>query len=345
MRAAFLGVALVLLGTTGCSREQSGVRYPQPSSIPARSVSQVPVGARGASWSSAYLFLPGYSSRTWVRYSVVGGQAFREGDIALGPANTLFARYGFPRFASGQQKSAVANQQSVLWTNNEIPYEIDASASQVDRDEIAWAREQLSTTALRLRPRTASDADYIVFKNAGDGCYSYYGRLGGAQEVHIGGCGKGGPLHEVLHAAGFEHEHTRRDRDAHITVLMQNVSTDCQHLFDRTESAPYTTYDTDSIMHYASYACSGNGEPTMLKKSDGRPIKDAEVLSALDRTGIQARYGNAPGPSPIPSPDPTVLPIPLPWQLPNVTPQEMPDLPVLPGIPPGWTLPGLPSAS
>jgi hypothetical protein len=340
-----LGLLLLLMGVTGCSRESGGVRYPQPVAPNQATAPQIPVGARGGSWSSAYLFLPGYSSRTWVRYSVVGGQAFREGDIALGPANTLYARYGFPRFATGQQKSAVANQKSVLWTNNEIPFEIDGSASQKDRQDIAWAAEQLSTTALRLRPRTASDADYIVFKNAGDGCYSYYGRLGGAQEVHIGGCGKGGPLHEVLHAAGFEHEHTRHDRDAHITVLMQNVSSDCKNLFDRSESVPSTAYDTDSIMHYASYACSGNGEPTMLKKSDGKPIRDAEALSPLDRAGIQARYSGAPGPTPIQPPDPTVLPIPVPWQVPGWTPQEVPGLPALPGLPAGWALPGFPSAS
>jgi hypothetical protein len=341
VRRAVLGLALLLLGSTGCAREGNGVRYPvtnNPAGQPA--ASQIPVGARG-SWSSAYLFLPGQASRSWVRYSVVGGQAFREGDIALGPANTLFARYGFPRYATGQQKSAVAHKQSVLWTNNEIPFEIDGSATDTDRHYIAWAVEQMSTTPLRLRPRTANDVDYVVFKNAGDGCYSYYGRTGGAQEVHIGGCGKGGPLHEVLHAAGFEHEHTRSDRDAHITVYMENVSAECQHLFDRTESVPSTSYDTDSVMHYASYACSRGGEPTMLRKSDGRPIKDAEALSALDRAGIQALYGGTPTPpSVIPTPNPTVLP--FPWQAPTWTPAEIPGMPALPA---GWTLPGFPSAS
>jgi hypothetical protein len=169
--------------------------------------------------------------------------------------------------------------------------------------------------------------------------------VGGRQEVHIGGCGKGGPLHEVLHAAGFEHEHTRPDRDQHITVLMQNVASDCKYLFDHSEATPSTSYDTESVMHYASYACSGNGEPTMLKKSDGRPIRDPEALSALDRAGIQALYGGTPGGTPGSTPiqpNPTVLPIPVPWQLPGWNPEQLPALPALPA---GWALPGFPSAS
>jgi hypothetical protein len=303
------------------------------------------VGAHG-SWGGAFLHLPGEANRRWVSYSVVNGQAFREGDIALGPANTLMLRYGMPRFdlnANANQKNAIPARHRVLWPNGEIPYEIGAGVGQKDKGDISWAVEQLSTTALRLRPRTAADKDYIVFTNDGSGCYSYLGRIGGAQEVHIGNCGKGGPLHEVLHAGGFEHEHTRPDRDSHITVLFQNVASECKNLFDTSDATPSTAYDTESIMHYASYACSRGGEPTMLRKRDGRPIPDADALSALDRSGIQQLYaGNGvPNPNPIPPsiPTPSTFPSLIPGlelPVPTWTPEQLP-----PGLlPPGLTLPG-----
>lgn len=55
-------------------------------------------------------------------------------------------------------------------------------------------------------------------------CASYVGFIGGEQEVFVGPrCALGNIVHEILHALGFHHEHTRTDRGQYITVLSQNI--------------------------------------------------------------------------------------------------------------------------
>lgn len=55
-------------------------------------------------------------------------------------------------------------------------------------------------------------------------CASYVGFIGGAQPVLVGPlCFMGNIVHEILHALGFHHEHTRKDRDQYITILSHNI--------------------------------------------------------------------------------------------------------------------------
>lgn len=55
-------------------------------------------------------------------------------------------------------------------------------------------------------------------------CASFVGIIGGLQPIFMGSkCKVGNIVHEILHALGFHHEHTRMDRDQYITVLHHNV--------------------------------------------------------------------------------------------------------------------------
>lgn len=57
-------------------------------------------------------------------------------------------------------------------------------------------------------------------------CCSYVGRRGnGAQAISIGkNCDKFGiVVHELGHVIGFWHEHTRPDRDDHVTIIRENI--------------------------------------------------------------------------------------------------------------------------
>lgn len=55
-------------------------------------------------------------------------------------------------------------------------------------------------------------------------CASFVGLKGGEQPVFVGPqCMVGNTAHEILHALGFHHEHTRMDREQHITVIHSNI--------------------------------------------------------------------------------------------------------------------------
>lgn len=57
-------------------------------------------------------------------------------------------------------------------------------------------------------------------------CWSYVGRIGGKQEVSLNvyGCVYHGVIqHELLHALGFHHEHTRSDRDEFVKINWENI--------------------------------------------------------------------------------------------------------------------------
>ena len=53
-----------------------------------------------------------------------------------------------------------------------------------------------------------------------DSCSSYVGRIGGAQEITLGpSCyDKSTIIHELMHALGFYHEHSRRESRDYVTV-------------------------------------------------------------------------------------------------------------------------------
>ena len=63
-------------------------------------------------------------------------------------------------------------------------------------------------------------------------CWSYIGRKGGRQTLSLKPpddkkchclCDVGRILHEMMHALGFYHEHSRADRDNYIKIVEENV--------------------------------------------------------------------------------------------------------------------------
>lgn len=63
-------------------------------------------------------------------------------------------------------------------------------------------------------------------------CFSGVGRLGDKQVVSLQrfGCVQNGIIqHELLHALGFYHEHTRFDRDDYVRIQFNNVPS-CESL-------------------------------------------------------------------------------------------------------------------
>ncbi|KAL1415832.1 hypothetical protein MTO96_028615 [Rhipicephalus appendiculatus] len=129
-------------------------------------------------------------------------------------------------------------------------------------------------------------------------CYSYIGRNGGRQVVSLGtGCLYNGTVtHELLHAAGFYHEHTRTDRDDYIDIFPDNIIRSYLFNFKKIEPSKIrllTPFDYNSVMLYGSDAFARRrGLSTMLTKNGSTLIDvyDKPGLSEVDITRINILY-------------------------------------------------------
>lgn len=55
-------------------------------------------------------------------------------------------------------------------------------------------------------------------------CASYVGCQGGEQPLYFSNiCTVGNLCHEIMHALGLHHEHTRWDRDHYVTIEWENI--------------------------------------------------------------------------------------------------------------------------
>lgn len=114
-----------------------------------------------------------------------------------------------------------------------------------------------------------------IFK--GTQCASYVGQVSQAsslagQPLSLGDecLEKGIIQHEMMHALGFFHEHSRSDRDRYIMVRFDNIMEGKEESF--TSISPDsnflgTKYDLESVMHFALDAFSKNGFPTIMQQT------------------------------------------------------------------------------
>lgn len=313
-----LGIGVLLIGSIGCTGGR-GSQVPQAQQQPlveGSSAHEVYRAQSARSSGSEMLFLPGSSTSHLVHYQVVDGMAVVEGDVVLGPAQTLRQRFALPWPSPSQAKGAVAvSDRTLLWPHSEIPYEVAPSA-QASMADIRSAIEEVNQTSLKLRPRTSRDADYVVFSNDDQGCWSYLGRVGGAQPIQLTPhCQRGSVIHEILHAAGFLHEQSRNDRDQHVRIVWDEISPSERSQFETRPNLSYDLgpYDYASILHYGPRAFSRSGRPTIVPRVEGVTIGQREGLSELDRAAIEEVYGGGTDPViPTPSiPVPVVTPSPV----------------------------------
>uniref|UniRef100_A0A671T683 Metalloendopeptidase n=1 Tax=Sinocyclocheilus anshuiensis TaxID=1608454 RepID=A0A671T683_9TELE len=159
---------------------------------------------------------------------------------------------------SYRRKRAATSRPERVWPEGVIPYVISGNFSGSQRAIFRQAmRHWEKHTCVTFIERTTEES-YIVFTYRPCGCCSYVGRRGGGpQAISIGkNCDKFGiVVHELGHVIGFWHEHTRPDRDDHVSIIRDNIQPGQEYNFLKMEPGEVDSlgevYDFDSIMHYA----------------------------------------------------------------------------------------------
>ncbi|CAG2055066.1 unnamed protein product [Timema podura] len=156
-------------------------------------------------------------------------------------------------------------------------------------------------TCIRLRPRTASDIDYVRVQGLNSGCWSMVGRRGRVQDLNLqpgvpgSGCFRHGTIvHEFLHALGFYHEQSSSDRDDYVTIVWANIQAGTENNFAKHSASTVTNYgigyDYDSVLHYGPFAFSINGEMTIVPHDPTAVLGQRVAMSEKDVLKLNTMY-------------------------------------------------------
>jgi hypothetical protein len=201
-----------------------------------------------------------------------------------------------------------------LWPNGKVNWYID-STSTVDSCAIATFRTAASYlekyTCLRFKEGVSpipGQTESVKLTSDGSTCWAFVG-MDDQSQVNLGGKGcqiPGITLHEIAHAVGLIHQHSRLDRDRFVTIDWQNVQPSSVNNFykiasgsDYEKIVTNIPYDYTSIMHYGECefstdtARTGNCARTIdpADESIAPAMGQRDHLSPSDIDTINSMYG------------------------------------------------------
>jgi|GEM_PF-4719083 len=264
------------------------------------------------------------------------------GDVLVGKESALQNSQTFSLDATidvlksgGATISSARNPANMLWPNNTVPYSISTMFSdqerQIIQNSINILNQEFSVAqrgiGLRMVPFDSamhSEQVKIDKSPADNACNSYVGYYDGLDtELFLGsqcmmgqvnGAGVSGViLHELLHAFGFQHEHSREDSPTYITrdfshfdiqpgdspdvVNTKNFYRDSFAILPGVVGL-MNGYDYESITHYGSFILSpiNNQNYQIFAKANCNPatqdctISNSAELSEGDYEGLRQLY-------------------------------------------------------
>lgn len=206
----------------------------------------------------------------------------------------------FPGDEDVKDPKAMAIGNHLKWPNNVVPYYIDPAFAQWERNVITNALSTMEWNVnfcVRFVPWTW-ESDFVWIIPNGGGCWSFVGRIGGAQQLSLdAGCVHHGVvMHEFLHALGVYHEHQRGDQGSFVSINYNNIQPEFHYAF-----WPYTTgvtvnhlgtpYDYGSIMHYDAFAFAINPSIPTITPFQNVFIGQIDHMSFWDSQRIMIHYG------------------------------------------------------
>ncbi|XP_044008434.1 protein SpAN-like [Aphidius gifuensis] len=223
---------------------------------------------------------------------------FYQGDIAMTDEQYNYWRVGL-------RWDVFPNR---MWENRTVPYVISDDYKCEEYMTILKAITYFNTlTCINFVPWDKVSKDYIIIKHAisDDGCWSYYGKIGGPQLVNLKPPDESGPnclgdelvtIHELMHALGIFHEHARADRDNFVDIHRENIIPDKLDQFDK-QSLENTTYSYEydylSIMHYENnyFSIDPKIKPSITPKIPGTIIGQRQKVTVTDCLKVNKLYG------------------------------------------------------